>query len=122
MKRVLRDTTARRWRALSLTAAFASCGLPLAHAASPVPNGGNNTWIVTGSGEPAALDSAACNAAAHTCPTLRDAINTALSGDSVVFDAALDNATISLTLYSNPMGCVTSSATPCTSRTQRPER
>jgi len=113
MKRVLRDTTARCWRALSLTAAFVSCGLPLAHAAPPVPDGGNNTWTVTGNGEPATLGSATCNAGTHTCPTLRDAINTAISGDTVIFAAALDNATISLTLYSNLMGCVTSDATHC---------
>ncbi len=72
-----------------------------------------STWTVSGNGEPATLASAACDYGAHTCPTLRDAINTALSGDTIVFDAALDNATISLTLYSNLMGCVTSSATTC---------
>jgi len=113
MKRVLRDTTARRWRAIALTAAFASCGLAQAMAAPPVPNGGNNTWTVTSNAEAATLASAACNAAAHTCPTLRDAINGAISGDTIVFDAALDNATIGLTLYSNLQGCVTSDATTC---------
>ena len=74
---------------------------------------GASTWTVSGNGEPATLASAACDAGAHTCPTLRDAINTALSGDSIVFDASLDNATISLALYSNPTGCVTSNATAC---------
>jgi hypothetical protein len=78
---------------------------------------GASTWIVTGNGEPATLTSAACNAGAHTCPTLRDAINTAISGDTIQFDPALDNATINLTLYSNPMGCVTSTATTCVSGT-----
>ncbi len=74
---------------------------------------GASTWIVTGNGEPATLTSAACNAGTHTCPTLRDAINTAISGDTIQFDPALDNATINLTLYSNAMGCVTSDATTC---------
>jgi|GEM_PF-967398 len=89
----------------ALTAA-ATCNVQV------VPTGAS-IWTVTGNGEPATPGSAACDALAHTCPTLRDAINTAISGDTVVFDAALDNATISLTLYSNLMGCVTSSATTC---------
>lgn len=76
-----------------------------------------STWTVTGNAEAATLASAACDYAAHTCPTLRDAINTAFSGDTIVFDPALDNATINLTLYSNLMGCTTSNATTCVSGT-----
>lgn len=118
MKRAIRHTTWRRWRAAPLAAALALAGLPLAQAAATqvaTPGGptGASTWTVTGSGEAAMPTSATCDAGAHTCPTLRDAINTALSGDTIVFDAALDNATISLTLYSNLMGCQTISATTC---------
>jgi hypothetical protein len=57
---------------------------------------------------PATLASAACDAGAHTCPTLRDAINTALSGDTIVFDPALDNTTILLARYTN---CLTRTET-----------
>lgn len=83
---------------------LAGLGLPTAvtHAA---------TLTVTGSGEPAAIDSANCPG--DQCPTLRDAINKAASGDTIRFAPALDGQTIALTLYGNPLGCVTSSATAC---------
>lgn len=93
-------------QATATLSAAATCSVNI------VPTGAS-TWVVTGNGEPATLTSAACNAGTHTCPTLRDAINTAISGDTIQFDPALDNATINLTLYSNPMGCVTSDATTC---------
>jgi len=56
------------------------------------------TWTVTSAGEPASITSASC---AGTC-TLRDAINAAVSGDTIRFSPALDGATIALSLYSNP--------------------
>jgi len=103
MKDVLRDAAARRARAI-LLAAFALCSVARATAA---------TWIVTGIAEPATLASAACDTGAHTCPTLRDAVNSAATGDTIVFDASADGATINLTLFSNLPGCVTSNATTC---------
>ena len=35
------------------------------------------------------------------CPTLRDAINTAVSGDTIQFDPGIDGGTIALSQYSN---------------------
>ncbi|MBS0571114.1 MAG: hypothetical protein JSS28_10930 [Proteobacteria bacterium] len=55
-------------------------------------------WTVTQTGEPATLGSASCTVA--SC-TLRDAINSASSGDTIMFARNLDGATIALTLYTN---------------------
>lgn len=57
------------------------------------------TLTVTGTGEPAALDTDDCTGT--SCATLRGAINHAQSGDTISFAPALDGATISLTLYTN---------------------
>jgi hypothetical protein len=57
------------------------------------------TWMVTTSGEPAALDTNDCSGS--SCGTLRGAINAAAPGDTIIFDAKLDGATISLALYTN---------------------
>ncbi|MEO7431216.1 MAG: choice-of-anchor Q domain-containing protein [Dokdonella sp.] len=91
--------------ARALTAMLAVAGAPSADAA---------TWRVLGDGEPASVGSASCDAGAHTCATLRDAVNASASGDTIVFDPLLDGQTISLTLSTNPLGCVTSDATTCT--------
>ena len=56
------------------------------------------TWTVNQTGEPATIDAASCTVAACT---LRDAINSASSGDTINFATSLDGATISLTLYTN---------------------
>ena len=66
---------------------------------------------VTGNGEPAAINSAACSG--NQCPTLRDAINFALPGDSIRFAPSLDGATITLSLFSNNPGCVTADSFDC---------
>ncbi len=66
---------------------------------------------VTGNGEPAAINSAACSG--NQCPTLRDAINFALPGDSIRFASALDGATIMLSLFSNDPGCATADSFDC---------
>ena len=58
------------------------------------------TWIVTGTGEPATIDSAVCDGS-NNCPTLRDAINIAHSGDIIRFSSAIDGGTILLNQYSN---------------------
>lgn len=69
------------------------------------------TWTVNAVDEPlGGIDSASCTSI--TC-TLRDAINVSASGDTIQFAAALDGQTIALSLFSNPSGCVTSSATTC---------
>jgi hypothetical protein len=60
---------------------------------------GAKTLTVTGSGEPATIGSASCPA--NTCPTLRDAVNAAVSGDTITFAGALNGSTIALTLASN---------------------
>jgi hypothetical protein len=39
----------------------------------------------------------------HNCPTLRDAFNSAASGDTIQFAPAIDGQTITLTLFSNAM-------------------
>ncbi|HZP65027.1 MAG TPA: choice-of-anchor Q domain-containing protein, partial [Rudaea sp.] len=57
------------------------------------------TLTVTGLGEPATIGSANCTAA--QCPTLRDALNSALPGATIHFAPALDGQTIALTLFSN---------------------
>ncbi|MHB8448475.1 MAG: hypothetical protein ACYC9P_11190, partial [Rudaea sp.] len=46
------------------------------------------TWTVTGAGEASSLGSVNCTA--NNCPTLRDAVNSAASGDTIVFASALD--------------------------------
>ncbi|HEY0178695.1 MAG TPA: hypothetical protein VGC30_03555, partial [Dokdonella sp.] len=69
------------------------------------------TLVVTGTGEPVALDADACVTGSDgdsTCATLREAINHAASGDVVRFDRALDGAAIELSLYTN---CVTAADT-----------
>ena len=71
------------------------------------------TWTVTGTDEAASLSSAACSA--NNCPTLRDAVNSAASGDTVVFAPALDGQTITLTLFSNNLGCFTIGPSACDS-------
>ncbi|MDR3388878.1 MAG: choice-of-anchor Q domain-containing protein [Rudaea sp.] len=68
---------------------------------------------VTGTGEPASITSANCPN--NQCPTLRDAVNFALPGDTIQFAPALDGQTITLSLYSHDQGCLTSSATICSS-------
>jgi hypothetical protein len=69
------------------------------------------TWTVNAVGEPpGGITSASCTST--TC-TLRDAINASASGDTVQFAATLDGQTIALSLFSNPSGCVTSTATTC---------
>lgn len=60
------------------------------------------TWTVTGVGEPSTIGSANC--VGTSCATLRDAINTAASGDTVTFDPAINGKTILLTLSSNDTG------------------
>lgn len=57
------------------------------------------TWVVTGNGEPGTIGSTECTSVA--CPTLRDAINSAASGDTIEFSSTLNNQTIALSLYSN---------------------
>ncbi len=69
------------------------------------------TWTVTGAGEASSLGSTNCTT--NSCPTLRDAVNSAASGDTIVFANALDGQTITLTLSSNNPGCVTSGPTTC---------
>ena len=71
------------------------------------------TWTVTGADEASSLDSATCSA--NDCPTLRDAVNSAASGDTIVFATALDGQTITLTLFSNNLGCFTVGPTACDS-------
>jgi hypothetical protein len=61
------------------------------------------TWTVGTAAEPATLASASCDAS-HNCPTLRDAINKAASGDTIVFARALDGQTITLNLFNNDLG------------------
>ena len=62
-------------------------------------------WTVNAIGEPAGgLGSSVC---AATC-TLRDAINAAQSGDTIMFAPVLDGQTIRLSLYTN---CLTTSDT-----------
>jgi len=61
------------------------------------------TFTVTSTTEPATLASASCDASNH-CPTLRDAINKAASGDTIVFAPALDGQTITLNLFANDLG------------------
>jgi hypothetical protein len=68
------------------------------------------TWTVNQAGEPAALDSASCTAV--SC-TLRDAINSASSGDTIKFASNLDGATISLTMYSNCLSATDVLSTTC---------
>jgi hypothetical protein len=57
------------------------------------------TLTVTGVGEPATISSASCPA--NICPTLRDAINAAASGDTIMFGNAINGKTILLSLSSN---------------------
>lgn len=68
------------------------------------------TWTVDQTGEPAALDSAGCTVSACT---LRDAINSAQSGDTIKFASTLDGATISLTLYTNCLSMTDTLGTTC---------
>jgi hypothetical protein len=60
-------------------------------------------WTVTGTGEPTTIDSANC--VSNSCPTLRDAINSAASGDTILFDLGLDGQAITLTMYTNCLLC-----------------
>lgn len=73
------------------------------------------TWIVTGIGEPADIGSTNCTSGNDQCPTLRDAINTAATGDTIRFSSSIDGQTIAPAFYSNAMGCVTTTAMTCTS-------
>lgn len=67
--------------------------------ALPANARGGVTWSVTAIGEPSTIGSTNC--AGTSCPTLRDAINTAASGDTITFDPAINRQTILLTLSSN---------------------
>jgi hypothetical protein len=69
-------------------------------AALPLADAFATTWTVTGTGEPATLNSAACDVS-HDCPTLRDAFNSAGNGDTITFASAINGSTIALTLSSN---------------------
>lgn len=69
-------------------------------AALPLGDAFAATWTVTGTGEPATIDSAVCDVS-NNCPTLRDAINIAHSGDIIRFSSAIDGGTILLSQYSN---------------------
>jgi hypothetical protein len=64
-------------------------------AALPLGDAFATTWTVTGTGDTAS----ACTG--NSCPTLRDAINTAVSGDTIQFDPGIDGGTILLSQYSN---------------------
>lgn len=88
--RVHASTAPRRAsaRARAWAAALALCAATASHAA---------TLTVTTSDEAASLDSRECNGAA--CVTLRDAINVAAPGDTIVFAPSLDGQTIALTLH-----------------------
>jgi hypothetical protein len=106
-----RTRIARKLLLLTSTALVLASGVTMA---TPLPDANfvtSATWTVTGVGEPAAIDSTNCTA--NSCPTLRDAINSAASGDTVVFDSALDGQTIVLTMASNNLGCQTAGPTAC---------
>jgi hypothetical protein len=107
-----RTRIARRLLLLTSTAVLQlASGVTMA---TPLPEANfvtGATWTVTGAGEPAAIDSTNCTA--NSCPTLRDAINSAASGDIIVFDSALDGQTIVLTMASNNLGCLTAGPTTC---------
>ncbi|MHB8678338.1 MAG: choice-of-anchor Q domain-containing protein [Rudaea sp.] len=72
-------------------------------AALPLSNALATTWTVTGSGEAASLGSNLCNSS-NQCLTLRDAINSATSGDTIQFSNAIDGSTIVLSLFSDALG------------------
>lgn len=78
------------------TLAFAGAltALPLGNAFAV-----STIWTVSGTGEPATITSAACTG--NSCPTLRDAFNSAHAGDTITFANAINGATIALTLSSN---------------------
>ncbi len=90
---------------------FVILGVLAGTAFAALPAQAAATWTVTGAGEAASVDSAAC--AGNDCPTLRDAVNSAASGDTIVFASALDGQTITLTQFSNNLGCLTTSPTVC---------
>jgi hypothetical protein len=77
--------------------ALAACAL-----AAGAAHASGTTWLVTGPGEPATIGSQNCTGT--SCPTLRDAINSAGSGDTIAFASALDGATIRLSLASDDVG------------------
>ena len=62
---------------------------------------GAKTLTVTGLGEPATMNSASCPS--NSCATLRDAVNAAISGDTITFANALNGKTIALTFYSDDL-------------------
>ncbi len=72
-------------------------------AALPMADAFATIWTVTGTGEPASISSAACDVS-NNCPTLRDAINSAVSGDTIQFSNAIDGSTIVLSQYSDDLG------------------
>lgn len=76
------------------------------------------TLTVTTAGEIAdtePLSRAQCSPAAgdRNCDTLRDAINHAADGDTIVFGAALDGQTISLTRFTNCLDTGQAAGTTC---------
>lgn len=79
--------------------------LALAGLLVALPLGGAfaTTWTVTGTSEPATIISTACDNS-NNCPTLRDAINTAVSGDTIRFASTIDGQTIKLSLFSDDLG------------------
>ncbi|HST26920.1 MAG TPA: hypothetical protein VLK26_00960 [Rudaea sp.] len=68
-------------------------------AALPLGDAFATTWTVTGTGEPATITSTNCSGT--SCPTLRDAFNSAGNGDTIQFDSSIDGGTILLSQYSN---------------------
>ena len=82
-----------RVRALGLNLFVVVCSYAVAGAA------GAKTLTVTGLGEPGSISSANCPS--NSCPTLRDAVNAAVSGDTIAFASALNGKSIVLTLSSN---------------------
>jgi len=59
------------------------------------------TLTVTGIGEPASIGSASCPA--NNCPTLRDAVNAAISNDTITFANGINGRTIALSMASNDL-------------------
>jgi hypothetical protein len=75
-----------------------------------------NTWIVMTNAEIGAsdpLDKNTCNAANSQCPTLREAITAAKSGDRIMFAPALDGQTITLTRYTDCLTPAQAKGTTC---------
>jgi predicted outer membrane repeat protein len=59
------------------------------------------TWTVNSTGDTTTAAAGNCNASTFVCPTLRDAVAAANadSGDTITFDASLNNQTITLSAY-----------------------